>query len=145
MPPLTYQNLLTRPPYQAVAIYTLVCLLLLSIKAANLFVPSLAQPDTYWLVHTAFLLIYIVISAIGSLLAPRVDLYWQQAFLTTTAYILLSSLTTFLISGKWMKEIDTYYWLHILLSVAYLVFMSICRLIRVLIAWLQLEDEQGRK
>lgn len=95
-----------------------------------------------WLIATAFILLYTMINVVSSLSVDNPNKYWGHSIYAFILYVMGSGLTAYLISGVTISDAASYKWLYLMLSIAYLVFISIARMMRFVVELAQKQDKR---
>lgn len=127
------------PVYQAglvVIILLFFDLMLLFSKSAG----ATIEQRMPWTLSLTFVLFYIVVNVLSSLLNKDLDRYWTRSMLSFVVLVLLSAGLAYLFSSQTINEAGTYRWLYIVLTIGYLVFMAIINAVRKIVEYAQMEE-----
>jgi len=98
------------------------------------------EPRYFWNVSASFLLFFSLLNSLLSLLAKNTDNYWGKSILSYIALAILGGLAAKIFSSLSINQAGTYRWLYIVLTIGYLVFLSIIGLVRKIIEYAQQEE-----
>ena len=135
---LSYSRL-RNPVYQAglVAAVTLFCdLLLLVAKSAGAGI----EQRLPWTISLTFVLFFIILNVLSSLLSNDLEKYWTRSMLSFVALALVAAALAYLFSSQTMNEAGSYRWLFIVLTIGYLVFIAIIGMARKIVEYAQKEE-----
>lgn len=93
-----------------------------------------------WLAAAAFLLIFSVFNAVGSVFSVDRRRYWSQSIYSFVGLAVISGLLAWGISSRSIGEAGSYRWIFTVLTVGYLVFVSIMNLARIIVDFAQREE-----
>lgn len=93
-----------------------------------------------WTIAATFLLFFAAANAVLSIMAKNTDQYWTRSILSFVAVAGLASGMAYLFSKMSINEAGPYRWIYIVLTIGYLVFLSIVNLIKVIVAFAQKEE-----
>lgn len=97
-----------------------------------------------WLINTSFILLFSMVNVVLSLSAKNLTKYWSWSIYSFMAYLLVSGLVAWAISGVAIQDAATYKWLYFMLTIIYLVFVSIARLMRFIVDLALKQDKRLR-
>ena len=132
----TFKNI---SPYHQAAVA--VGLGLLSMLGCLIFNQSLSlEPQKPWVFAITFLLFYVVTNVVFSLNASNAEKYWTQSvFSFLLALVALGGLA-YLVSGLGINEAGSFKWLFTVVTISYIVFMSIVRAMKSIVEFAQKEE-----
>lgn len=93
-----------------------------------------------WVVITAVMLLYALFNSIFCLASTHSTRYWNQSVLGYAVLAVFGGLLAWWDSGISIHEAGSFRWLFFVVSFAYLVFISIVNLIRIIVAFAQKEE-----
>ena len=101
---------------------------------------------TPWTITVSFLLFFAVFNSVFSLSAKDINLYWRKSMISFVALMVFSGFLAYFLSGLSLQESGGYRWLFVVVSIGYLVFISIIGFMRTIVAYAQKEEwNQPRK
>lgn len=130
---------LTNPFYQAAIV--LAAIILFNVGAV--FFRSVGmevEARFHWTIAASFLLFFAAGNSIASLLSDNMDKYWTRSILSFAGVAVLAGFTAYLFSSLSMKEAGPYKWIYIVLTVGYLVFLSLIGFMRKIVEFAQREE-----
>lgn len=98
-----------------------------------------------WLAVTAFMLFYAIFNAVFSVSSKELLKYWSRSLY---GYILLAGgggLMAWAISGQSIFNAGSYSWMYIVVTIGYLVFISMITLMRKVVEFAQREEWNAPK
>lgn len=126
-------KLYIKPRYQALVIVALYVFILAVLKLLDLIEYKQLLVSYCWLFGTALLLFYIILNSIFSFAAADKITYFRNSIFTYVACLVIVVGLNTLISGKDVFEVDSYSWIHLVISLVYLVFITIINLLRKIV------------
>ena len=135
---LSYSRI-KNPVYQAglVGGSILLCdLILLFAKSIG----AAAEQRLPWTISLTFVLFFIILNVLSSLLSKDLDKYWTRSILSFVALALVAAGLAYLFSSQTMSEAGSYRWIFIVLTIGYLVFISIMGMARKIVEYAQREE-----
>ena len=98
------------------------------------------SPTFSWLASASFLLIFSVFNAVGSVFSNNRGRYWSRSIYSFAGLALVSGLMAWALSSRSISEAGSYRWIFIVLTVGYLVFVSIMNLAKIIVDFAQREE-----
>lgn len=106
-----------------------------------------------WITSTAMILLFAVFNSVFCLLARNATRYWNRSLMSYLLLVAFAGVLAWLVSGVPISEAGSFRWLFMVISLSYLVFISIVNLIKIIVAfaekeeWLapRLRERKGRK
>jgi hypothetical protein len=133
-----------QPAYQALIIFVFSAFLTLIDTGTHLNGIGTTTKNSTWILMTTCILFYAVCSSVLSLFSRHPNRYWRDAILSYVGLLVISALTARMLSGLSMDEAGSFRWLFVVLSIGYLVFLSIVRLMRRIVEIAIRQDEKLR-
>ena len=93
-----------------------------------------------WTIAASMLLFFAAGNAIMSLMAGNMDRYWSRSILSFMGLALTAGLMAYLFSSLTISEAGSYRWIYIVLTIGYLVFLSMITFMRKIIEFAQREE-----
>ncbi|MCS6928761.1 MAG: hypothetical protein NZM43_04600 [Saprospiraceae bacterium] len=93
-----------------------------------------------WSVAAAFLLLYAVFVSVMSLNASSGLKYWGRSMYGFAAVAAGNGIAAWLISGLTLSEARSYRWTYVVITICFLVFLSILNLMRKIVAFAEREE-----
>jgi hypothetical protein len=128
-----------KPPVQAGTI--LAAGLLLMVLAWLLTVSKLYAQDPLfpWSVSSAFMLLFAILNSLMSLRADSFMKYWGTSMYSYMILAFCSGTAAWLFSGIPLGEAGSYRWIFIVVSVGFLVFLSIVNFMKQIVQFAERE------
>lgn len=98
------------------------------------------RPEKPWVFASTFLLFYAIFNIVFSFNAKNTEKYWTQAVVGFVASVLGLSAFAYLISGLSINDAGSIRWIFIVITVSYLIFMSMARAMRFIVEFAQKEE-----
>ncbi len=99
------------------------------------------NPERTWTISLSLLLLFAVFASIMLLrTAGKVSRYWNQSMVSFFALALLSNFAAQAISGKSVGEVGSFKFLFVVITIGFLVFISIVNLARKIIEYAEREE-----
>ena len=93
-----------------------------------------------WTIAASFLLFFAAGNSIMSLMSKNMDKYWTRSILSFISLAALAGLAAYLFSSLGMNEAGPYKWIYIVLTIGYLVFLSMIGFMRKIVEFAQREE-----
>jgi hypothetical protein len=93
-----------------------------------------------WLTAAAFMLVFALFNSIISLSSPSMVQYWSRSVYSFLGLGFVSALLAYLLSGLSLGEAGSYWWIFIVVTFGYLVFLSMMAMIRNIVEFAQKEE-----
>jgi len=121
------------PVYQALVAYGGIIILSLMVKLGQLI--GIVSPSfmTIWILTTAILLLFGIFNSLFCLAAPSIGHYWSRSIFSYAGLAIMSALTAWLFTSVSIGDAATFKWLFLVVTVGYLVFLSVVGFIRIII------------
>jgi len=104
-----------------------------------------ARPERPWVFASTFLLFYAIFNVVFSLSAENAERYWTQAVIGFVVCVLALGCLAYLISGLGINDAGSFKWIFIVITIIYLVFMSIVRAMKGIVDFAQKEEWNSPK
>jgi hypothetical protein len=138
------RRIVAQPLYQAVIIFVFGLFLTLIDSGTGSSNVASSKFSTAWILLTACILFYALCSSVLSLWAMNPNKYWRDAIFSFVGLMVVSGFTATLVSGQGIDEAGSFRWLFVVLSIGYLVFLTIVRLMRRIVDIAIRQDERLR-
>jgi len=93
-----------------------------------------------WMIAAAFLLFFAMLNSVFSLSSKSMMRYWGRSVYCFMGLAVLSGLTAWLFSGLTIGEAGSYRWIFIVVTIGYLIFLSIVTFMRNIVDFAQKEE-----
>jgi len=103
------------------------------------------RPERPWVFASTFLLFYSIFNVVFSLNAANAEKYWIQAVIGFIVCVGALGGLAYLISGLGMNDAGSFKWIFIVITISYLVFMSIVRAMKGIVDFAQKEEWNSPK
>ena len=98
------------------------------------------RPEKPWVFASTFLIFYSIFNVILSLGAENSEKYWTQSVLGFVGAVAGLGGLAYLVSGLGMDEAGSFKWIFIVVTISYLVFMSIVRAMKGIVQFAEREE-----
>jgi cell division protein FtsW (lipid II flippase) len=135
----TFYTRLQNPVLQAAVV--LAAVLLFNVGAIIARAAGLEVEQRFpWTIAASFMLFFAVGNALISILAPDTEKYWSRSIPAYVAVSIFAGLTAYLFSSLGINEAGPYRWIYIVLTIGYLVFLSIISFMKKIVDFAQREE-----
>lgn len=93
-----------------------------------------------WLTAASFMLCFALFNSVFSLAAKDLNHYWGRSIMCFMALALVSGLLAYLFSSLSIREAGSYAWIYVVVSIGYLVFLSMVAFIKRIVEFAQREE-----
>lgn len=135
---------LSNPIYQGIFLLVLALLIIVFGKIFNAVGLIEVSNLFSWLINTSFILLFAMMNAVLSLYSDNQMKYWSYSLYSFMGFLVASGAMAFIFSGVGISEAATYKWLFFMLTIIYLVFIAIVRLMRFIVDLAQKQDKRLR-
>ncbi len=139
-------NKLDRPPMQAAAIFAVVLVIMgigWLLTASGIFPLDRLFA---WSIGSAFMLFFAMMNSILSLRASSFVKYWGASMYSYLALALCTSMAAWGFSDIPLREAGSYRWIYIVVTVGFLVFLSMINFMKIIVRFAEKEEwNQPRK
>ncbi|NUQ24510.1 MAG: hypothetical protein HUU34_11210 [Saprospiraceae bacterium] len=120
--------------FSAVVVFNLVAAF---VRATGIMEVS---PRFHWTIAAAFMLLFAMLNSVLSLSTKNMKWYWGRSVYCFIGLAAASGLLAWLFSSLSIGEAGSYRWIYIVLTIGYLVFLSIVSLMRGIVDFAQREE-----
>jgi hypothetical protein len=99
---------------------------------------------TYWIIAAAFILFYAAFNSLLSLSSKDPNSYWGQSILGYAAVVILTGFAAYFFSGLSIYEAASMKWIYMVLTLVYIIFLTIVRLMRKIVEIAIKQDKKLR-
>lgn len=93
-----------------------------------------------WMTAASFMLFFALFNSVFSLSAKNAMQYWGRSIYSFLGLAIASGLIAWLFSSLTINEAGSYRWIYIVLTIGYLVFLSIVNLMKRIVEFAQREE-----
>ncbi len=93
-----------------------------------------------WMTTASFILFFAMFNSVFSLSAKNTTQYWGRSIYSFMGLAVLSGLMAYLFSSLSISEAGSYRWIYFVLTLGYLVFLSIVTFMRKIVEFAQREE-----
>lgn len=98
------------------------------------------EPLFAWSIATAFMLLFALFNSLMSLRADSFARYWGRSMYAYIGLALCTGLAAWLFSGIPLREAGTYRWIYIVVTVGFLVFLSMINFMKKIVEFAEREE-----
>lgn len=98
------------------------------------------RQNTPWVIGATFILFFAMFNAILSVTTKNMDRYWTRSMISYIAVAGVGGLLAWAFSSLSINEAGTFRWLYIVLTLGYLLFLSMMRAMRKIVEFAQREE-----
>ena len=126
--------------------FVLVASLVISLILKLLVITGLFEvaPINYWIIGAAFILFYAMLNSLLSLGSKNPNSYWAQSIFSFVVVAVLTGLIAYLLSGLNIYEASSMKWIYTVLTMVYIIFLTIVRLMRKIVEIAIKQDKKLR-
>lgn len=128
------------PPVQALTAFLLFLIFAAVSRSLDLVGWIEVSPRFPWICALAFLLLYCIFNPLFFLYSDSARTYWQRSIFSYAGLAVAGGLGAYLFSGVALDDAGSVRWLYMVVTVAYLVFMSIVGFMRSIVELAQRKD-----
>ncbi len=128
------------PIYQALLCFGAVLLVTLTGKLVHFSGLTQVSVKFPWMTSASFILFFAMFNSVFSLSTKNVNRYWGRSMYSFMGLAILSGLTAYLFSSLSINEAGSYRWIYFVLTLGYLVFLSMMSFMRRIVEFAQREE-----
>ena len=98
------------------------------------------EPLFAWSIAAAFMLLFALLNSLMSLRADSFVKYWGRSMYSYLGLALCTGLAAWMFSGIPLREAGTYRWIYIVVTIGFLVFLSIVNLMKKIVRFAEREE-----
>ncbi len=98
------------------------------------------EPLFAWSIAAAFMLLFALLNSLMSLRADSFLKYWGRSVYSYMGLALCTGLAAWLFSGIPLREAGTYRWIYIVVTIGFLVFLSMVNLMKKIVRFAEKEE-----
>lgn len=93
-----------------------------------------------WTIAASFVLFFAAGNAVIALMSKDMEKYWSRSVMCFIGLAVLAGLAAYLFSSLGMNEAGSYKWIYLVLTVGYLVFLSMIGFMKKIVDFAQREE-----
>lgn len=128
------------PVYQALMCFGAAFIVILAGKLVHFIGLMVISNRFPWLTTASFILFFAMFNSVFSLSAQNTARYWGRSIYSFMGLAVLSGLMAYLFSAMPISEAGSYRWIYFVLTLGYLVFLSIVTFMRKIVEFAQREE-----
>jgi len=98
------------------------------------------KQNTPWVIAATFILFFAMFNALISLMSDNMDRYWTRSMISYVSVAGIAGLLAWAFSSMSINEAGAFRWLYIVLTLGYLLFLSMMRAMRKIVDFAQREE-----
>lgn len=131
----------TMSPFRQAGLILGVSVLVISLaKVIKLINDDIISDLFPWMIASAFMLFFALLNSVLTLSTKNLSKYWNQSIPIFFGTLIVNGLIAYLFSGIWIKEAGSYQWIMIVVSIGYLVFLSLMTFVRRIVEFAMKEE-----
>jgi len=131
------------PTAQAAIVFLGVLVVMLVTLLVQLLEKSWVSPRFYWLTAAAFLLFFAVFNSISSFVTSNMVHFWGRSVYSYMGLAFLSGSMAWGFSGISIYDAGTYSWIYVVITLVYVVFLTLVRSVKMIVEFAQKEEWQS--
>ena len=128
------------PFHQALMVFGAVIVVILGSKLVNLTGLIDVHPRFPWMTAAAFMLFFAMFNSVFSLSSKNMMKYWGKSIYSYLGLAAASGMVAYLFSSIPIGEAGSYRWIYFVLTIGYLVFLSMMAFMRRVVDFAQREE-----
>lgn len=128
------------PIIQAIGIYLGVLVMIAGgalVKSTGLMPVSERFP---WMCAAAFMLFFAMFNSVFALSSPNINKYWGKSIYSFLGLAALAGLTAWVTSSLSINEAGSFRWIYIVVTIGYMIFLSMVTMMRTIVDFAQREE-----
>ena len=98
-------------------------------------------PDRYpWMCAAAFMLFFAMFNSVFALSSKNMAKYWGKSIYSFLGLAALAGFTAYLTSSLSISEAGSYRWIYVVVTIGYLIFLSMISMMRTIVDFAQREE-----
>ncbi len=127
---------------QAAVVITVCLVISLFLKFLSVIKLFEVEALNYWITSATFLLFYALFNSLLSLSSKNQNAYWGQSIFSFMAVVIITGFVAYLLSSLSIYEAASMKWIYMVLTLVYIIFLTIVRLMRTIV---QIAIKQDKK
>lgn len=136
----TFLDRAQSPIFQAIITLIGIVLVIIGSKLVNLTGLIEVSERFPWMTACSFLLCFALFNSVFSLSTESMVKYWGRSIYSFMGVAFISGFLAYLFSNKTLSEAGSYWWIYIVVTVGYLVFLGMMAFIRTIVEFAQKEE-----
>ena len=133
------------PVAQSLLLLTIVLIILLITKFLTSMDLVETLPEFPWSIAATFLLFFAIVNSVSSIGAKDLNKYWGRSMMSFAGLAIGSGMLAYFFSSVAIGDARTYKWIFIVLTIGYMVFLSIIGFMKRIVEFAEEEDWQAPK
>ncbi|GAB5553548.1 MAG: hypothetical protein Sapg2KO_31390 [Saprospiraceae bacterium] len=128
------------PIIQAIGIYLGVLVMIAGgamVKGTGLMPVSERFP---WMCAAAFMLFFAMFNSVFALSSPNINKYWGKSIYSFLGLAALAGFTAWITSSLSINEAGSFRWIYIVVTIGYMIFLSMVTMMRTIVDFAQREE-----
>ena len=136
----SFFNQSVNPVMQALVAFGGVLVVILGSKLVKLTGLLYVADRFPWMAAAAFMLLFAVANSVYSLASKNMMKYWGKSVYSFLGLTIASGLVAYLFSSMTMDEAGSYRWIFLVLTIGYLIFLSMMAFLRRIVEFAEKEE-----
>jgi drug/metabolite transporter (DMT)-like permease len=134
-----------KPFFQAIIIIG--CVFIVNVGASAVKASEIIDVSNRfaWLNAASFTLFFAVLNSIYSIASKNVPQYWGLSMYSFMLVAGISGLQAFIFSGISIRHAGSYMWIYVVVTIGYLVFISLMTILKKVVAFAEKEEWNSPK
>lgn len=128
------------PVLQAGTVLGTIFIVILGAKAFHVLDIMEMDPLFPWLTASSFILFFAMFNSIFSLSAKNLNKYWSRSIMSFMGLAVLAGFLAYLFSNVAIYDARSYQWIFLVLTVGYLIFLSMMGFMKRVVEFAQREE-----
>ncbi|MFN5237036.1 MAG: hypothetical protein ACK5FV_07715 [Bacteroidota bacterium] len=137
---ISFDTRMNSPVWQAVAVAIASAIILSGNWLLNFMLPGLSGRLFPWMIATAFMLFFAVMNSLLSIRSDSFVKYWQASMYSYMGLAGTSALLAWQFSGVSIGTAGSYKWLFLVVSVGFMVFLSMVNFMKAIVNYAEKEE-----
>jgi hypothetical protein len=137
---ISFEQRLNSPIVQAIAVLAVAILIMSLGWLFGWINPNASDPLFPWSIGSAFMLFFAMMNSLLSLRADSFMKYWQASMYSYSALALGTGLVAWGFSGVPIGEAGSYKWIYLVVTVGFIVFLSMVNFMKVIVKYAEKEE-----
>ncbi|MEM9919235.1 MAG: hypothetical protein AAF990_14125 [Bacteroidota bacterium] len=133
------------PILQALVVLGFVIVFILGGRLCNYFKIIESGPLFPWMASASFVLFFAMFNSIFSLSAKDLNNYWSRSIMSFMGLAIVSGFVAYFFSNVSIRDAGSYQWIYLVLTIGYLVFLSMMGFMKRVVEFAQREEWNSPK
>jgi hypothetical protein len=135
-----FQDKANDPRVHSLVVFIAILTVMVGTFLLRLVAPDIVSTRFFWMTATAFMLFYAVFSSVASIASNNILLFWGKAMYSYMALAAGAGCLAYSFSGISIYDAGSYSWLYVVVTIVYVVFMTLVRSMKMIVEFAQKEE-----